>query len=60
MTLFTFTSVVCAESITATSSSSSERERSAIEASGCASFSRSTIGPIRSRFGPTRRRASLT
>ena len=33
---------------------------SAIVASGWARFRRSTIGPIRSRFGPARRRASLT
>ena len=60
MTLFTFTSVVCAESITETSSSSGLAKRSAIAASGCSAFSRSMIGPIRSRFGPTRLRASLT
>ena len=58
VTRLTFTSVVCAESITATSSSRSERDLSAIVASGCAAASRSMIGLIRSRFGATRLRAS--
>ena len=45
MTRLTFTSVVCADNITETSSSRSERNRSAIVASGCSAISRSTIGP---------------
>ncbi len=60
MTRFTLTSVVCAESITETSSSTGERKRSAIAASACSAFSRSMIGRMRSRFGPTRLRASRT
>ena len=60
VTRLTFTSVVCAESITETSSSSGLRNVSAIVASACSTASRSMIGRIRSRFGPTRFRASLT
>jgi hypothetical protein len=56
----TFTSVVCAESITATSNSTSERKWSAMRASACSAFSRSMIGRIRAFFGPTRLRASAT
>jgi hypothetical protein len=53
-------SVVCAESITETSSSSGLAKTSAIDASAYSRSSRSTIGPIRARFGPTRLRASAT
>jgi hypothetical protein len=55
-----FTSVVCAESITDTSSSSGERNFSAIVASGWAAARRSMIGRMRSRRRPTGRRASRT
>ena len=48
VTRLTFTSVVCAESITETSSSSGLRKRSAIVASACSTASRSMIGRIRS------------
>src|SRR5438093_5579190 len=60
VTRLTFTSVVCAESITATSSSRSHRDLSAMVASGYAAARRSMIGRMRARFGPTRLRASLT
>src|SRR5687767_5623860 len=46
--------------MTETSSSSSFRKVSAIVASSCSTSSRSTIGTIRARFGPTRLRASKT
>ena len=59
VTRFTFTSVVCAESITEISSSSGLRKRSAICASACSTASRSITGRIRSFFGATfLRRAS--
>ena len=58
VTRLTFTSVVWAESITETSSSSGFAKRSAIRASACSAASRSITGRIRSRFGPTFRRAS--
>ena len=51
MTRFTFTSVVCAESITETSSSSGLRNGNAIFASACSTASRSMTGRIRSFFG---------
>jgi hypothetical protein len=60
VTRLTLTSVVCADSITATSSSRGDRDLSAIVASGCAAASRSMISGTRARFGPTRRRASWT
>ena len=60
MTRFTFTSVVCAESITEISSSTGLRKSSAILASACSTASRSMIGLIRSRRRPTGRRASWT
>ena len=58
VTRLTFTSVVWAESITETSSSSGLRNVSAIVASACSTASRSMIGRIRCFFGPTRLRAS--
>jgi hypothetical protein len=58
VTRFTFTSVVWAESITETRSSTSLWKRSAIAASACSASKRSMIGTIRARFGPTRLRAS--
>jgi hypothetical protein len=61
VTRFTLTSVVCAESITETSSSSGLWNVSAIFASACSTASRSMIGRIRSFFGATfLRRASAT
>ena len=58
MTRLTFTSVVCAESITETRSSSGLANVSAIFASACSTASRSITGPMRAFFGPTRFRAS--
>src|SRR5947209_2601195 len=60
VTRLTFTSVVWAESMTDTSSSSGLRNVRAMAASWCSSASRSTIGRMRARFGPTRLRASAT
>src|SRR5690349_3562527 len=60
VTLLTFTSVVCAESITEISSSSGLRNRSAIAASACSTASRSMTGRMRCFFGPTHFRASRT
>ena len=60
VTRLTFTSVVCAESITATSSSSSvpRAQRDGRVRMRCPQPL--DHGPMRSRFGPTRRRASET